>query len=301
VLYSEFCNAYEEKINKEMKIGIVGASGKLGKVLIGNGCVPLSCDITDQTSIKRVLASEKPDIVVNLASHPDPENNYTQALDVNVFGFRDLCDITFFMKIPVVALSTDHIYSGKTYFDWRLKKLIRAGPYSEDYPYPVPVNFYGITKLGMETVACAYDNVKVVRTSYCFDADRLCTEIDSLRKGQVVECSEVICRSFLHTHHFADNFIRYLERFFEMPTILHISGSITVSWYKLIKSLASIYGFDESLVKSYINRDNLFSPRPKKGGLVVQKSKQLGLPQFSYLDGLKLMRNYENVSGNTVF
>ncbi|MHA2246908.1 MAG: sugar nucleotide-binding protein [Candidatus Hodarchaeales archaeon] len=273
-----------------IKIGVIGHTSRLGKPLIQRGCIPLDMDITKRNNIEHVLGKIRPHLVVNLAAHSDPdwcENNFDKTIKLNVDAFKTLCDVTGQRQIPVITLSTDHIFSGRTYFDWKFKRIIHSGPYKENYPRPVPVNAYGMSKLGMETVAFMYDHVKVVRTSYCFDYERLKWHIDRFGKGYLDQFPSFICRSFMHTDHFITVFMKYLEKFFEMPQTLHISGGLTVSWYDFMKALSEMCGIED--IPKRNKEQKGFAPRPHKAGLDVSLSKELGLPQFDYYDGLELL------------
>lgn len=274
-----------------MKIGVIGR-GKIGRVLIQRDCFPLDCDILKPNTVERVVAREKPDVIVNLASHSNPdwcESNFDDALNLNCYAFSELCVLTERRKIVLVTLSTDHIFSGKTFFDWKTKRLIRSGPYKEDYPRAIPVNNYGITKLGMEAIAAAFSNTRVVRTSYCFDYERLVWHIDGLKKGYSADFPTFIERSFLHTEHFVDSFMEYLHRVLEMPKILHISGNKAVSWYSFMRMVADKFGLDVSLVVPRKRDTGDYVPRPYRAGLDVSRSRELGLPQNDYKTGIDYM------------
>jgi len=274
----------------KIKIGVIGYTSRFGKPLIQRGCIPLDMDITKPNNIEHVLGQVRPHLVVNLAAHSDPdwcEENYDETLNVNVYGFLNLCRETEKRTIPVVTLSTDHIFSGRTFFDWKLKRLVHKGPYKEDYSRPLPVNNYGISKLGMEGVAASFKHVKVVRTSYCFDYERLKWYIDGFKKGYPDQFPSFIYRSFMHTDHFIYVFLKYLEKVLDMPQTLHISGSLTTDWYTFMQALSEMYGIGK-VFKRKKEIEN-YAPRPYKAGLDTSLSKKLGLPQFDYYDGLKLL------------
>src|SRR3972149_1157971 len=269
-----------------MRIGVTGYTSRIGKSLIQRGCIPLDLDITKYNIIDMVLAKKQPDIIVNLAARSDVdwcEVNFEEALSVNVRGFYNLCTSAETRNIPVVALSTDHIWNGKTGWDANVRAFTRAGPYKESYPRFAPVNQYGLTKVGMETLASAFDNVKIVRTSYCFDYERLHLEIKMLKENIPVKYPDFVFRSFMHIEHFTDAFMVYLNKFYEMPTVLHISGNKVVSWYGFMSSLADVYGLNASLVSPKHKDDKGLTPRPHKAGLEVSLSKKLSIPQFNYL------------------
>lgn len=276
------------------KVGIIGSSGRVGKQLIKKGCVSLDCDIRDIGSIEKAITLCKPDVIVSLAAKSSPEwceqkENFQEMFDVNVRGVHNLGEITQKLAIPTIIISTDHIFSGRSYFDWGLKKWIKSGAYSEDYSRPVSVNQYGVSKLAAETMAFMYDNMKIVRTSYLFDAERLSEHFNdaALVHSQKFYPS-FIYRSFMHTEHFVDNLLYYVDNVYKMPSILHISGSKTLSWNKFI--MACLDKKDMQINIRIYKKDNKeLVSRPHKAGLKTGLSAKLGFPQYSYLDGLELL------------
>ena len=280
------------------RIGIVGANGRVGNLMVAKGCIPLDCDIRDTKSIEKAIAQEDLSVIASFAGKSSPEwcqkkENLQEMLDVNARGVANLGDVTQKLNIPVVILSTDHVFSGRSYFDWTVKRWIKSGPYTEDYIRTVPVNRYGVSKLAGEHVATTpsiSDHMKIVRTSYLFDTARLSDDIYRITANHQNTKSypTFIHRSFMHTEHFVESFLYYLEHIEKMPKILHISGSQTVSWATFMASCIETRVSTGRLLTHRKDNEEL-CPRPHKAGLVTALSAELGLPQFNYLDGLKLV------------
>lgn len=262
-----------------MNIYITGAEGSVGKELIKLGCRPLDVDVTNLTDLSYVIENVHPDIIINLACKSDPDfcenkENEKIVIQTNVRGAYNVADAAERLNIPVVFLSTDHIFDGK------------SGPYKEGGKLGAPVNFYGQTKLAMEAMGREFDNVKIVRTSTLFHGRK---------PYQSADYPTFLSRSFMYLPHFAKSLYEYALRFSEMPKILHISGSQTISWYEFALATATVLGIDKETIiprrKELKNYDG--APRPHKGGLNVSLSKKLGLPQHDFLDGLKQMHEDE--------
>jgi len=275
----------------EKKICVLGYKGRVGQELLKHeGYVALDCDIRNERSVEKAITSCKPDVVVSLASKSSPEwcendDNFTEMFKVNAVGVFHLGEVTSKLGIPSVILSTDHVFSGKSYFDFPLKGWIKKGPYKEDYHRTVPVNQYGRSKLQGEYMADEYDNLKVVRTSYLFDNARLqglkySAELDYRNQSYPT----FMYRSFMHLNHFVSGFSYYINNIDKMPKILHISGSETVSWVTFMKTW-----LPEANIVTHRKDNKVFAPRPHKAGLDVSLSAKLGLPQYSYRDGLELL------------
>jgi len=276
-----------------MKIACTGATGKVGKLLVDKySVIPLECDIRNTDEVERAIAKVRPDVICHLASVSDVDwcekkENWPEVMEVNFTGTRHVVNIANKYNAKVMLLSTDHVFDGK------------KGNYREDYRfvtfpknYHRPVNGYGLSKLCAEVLRSSNDNMKVVRTSYLFDFKRAYDKF----KHQIdipAEFPTFMLRSFMYLNHFVDNLYIYCTRFDEMPKVLHLSGSEIVSWYEFGLAVASMLGFDKKLVRprnKEIKTDWL-APRPHKGGLNVSLSKKLGFPQYSYLDGLKAMKD----------
>jgi dTDP-4-dehydrorhamnose reductase len=254
-----------------------GVSSAVGNYLSRYGCKPLTCDITDPKSIANAIDSVvSPDVIINLAGKSDPDfcqkpENQEEVIKVNLRGAYNLALEAEKFGIPVVFLSTDHIFDGK------------HGPYKENAKLSVPVNFYGASKLSMEAIANQFRNVKIVRTSYLFYYERIKAHENY---------PTFLNRSFMYLPHFAQSLYEYACRIDKMPKILHISGSQTVSWYEFYLAAASVFDWKKETInprrKELKNFDG--APRPHKAGLKVDLSKKLMLPQHDYLRGLRQMK-----------
>lgn len=266
-------------------IGITGYSGHIGQELLQfPNVIPLAGDVRIKSDIARAVNNNKVDIIVHLASISDvdkcekPEN---QALvdETNVRGTFNVAEVAEEMGCEMVLLSTVHVFDGK------------RGNYRER-DRREPVNYYGFTKLACENFREIFKFMKVVRTSYLFDRERLFPHIYPLREGHSLEYPTFIERSFMYLPHFAEVLYEYLNHYDAMPKMLHISGSHTGSWFTFMQDLAIAYGVSPSLICPRTNDiQTQFAPRPFRAGLNVDLSKKLGLSQYNYREGLQEMRN----------
>jgi dTDP-4-dehydrorhamnose reductase len=265
-----------------MKIGITGHNGFIGSSFLKRqNVIPLSCNITNIKSIEDSVKKSSPDIIVNLAAKTDVdwcERNPQLAMAVNLRGAYYVSDIGNKHDIPVILISSDYIFDGK------------LGPYSETSPnvFKNPVNFYGLTKLAMESWAL-FDNVKIIRTSTLFseNSKNIFNFFDLLALEYPVYLPVFQYRSFMYLEHFIDNVLWYIDRFSQMPKILHVSGNSVISWYDF---LVAIFG-ESSLIRKKTIDDTELVPRPHKSGLVSNFTDEFGMPSYSYLDGIREMRN----------
>lgn len=258
-------------------IGVTGHRGRLGSYLTSQfqQFVPLDCNVTLPERVKECMRSVRPDAVLHLASKSNVDwcekmENANEVSRTNLRGTFNVCSAADSMDVPVVLMSSDHVFSGK----W--------GRYKETDGL-FPVNQYGRSKMSAEALQSAFGNLNVVRTSYFFDRERL--------KSQESEhYPTFIKRTFIHIHHLSSLLIQYLAFVEEMPKILHLSGSKMASWYDLMKKANKELGWGKKISPRWFDSESPLAPRPRKGGLNTSLSKKLGFPQYSYLDGIELMK-----------
>ena len=269
-----------------MTISVTGYDGKIGRALIRRGCSPLECDVTDFEAVVKAIAKAKPKLLLHLAAITDVNwceelDNKEVSLKVNFNGTTYITQACEDAKVPFVFISTDHIFSGG------------SGRYKEfDYRHAFPKNWYGYTKFGAEAAVLMSNYGRIVRTSTIFGMDTSAIKeyIEKLENHEEIEVPTFIFRSFMYVEHFVDALLRYASTISKSPTILHISGSKTVSWFEFMKEFAKVYNYDPKLVQPRKKILYTYSPRNFKGGLNTDRARKLGLPCPSYIEGLRQMK-----------
>lgn len=277
-----------------MDIAITGYKGYVASALFksklpdGMKLLPMDCDVTKPETIETWLSHYTPDIVVHLAAKSGVDycqdfKNQDVVIKTNAEGTYNVCFECDLKGIPLIYLSTDHVFAGN------------FGPYSEhfepthDWP---PKNFYGLTKYTAETFIRDIPKSYIVRTSTLFSYARPMIQeyLEPLFDGKEVYPPDFIYRSFMYLPHFAESFLYYLSHLDKMPRVLNISGSDTVSWFDFVWNLVleGHYGDNIDLVQRRID-DNGSTLRPKRGGLKTKLSAKLGLPQYGYEQGIEQM------------
>jgi dTDP-4-dehydrorhamnose reductase len=144
---------------------IVGAKGMLGqdlmRVLPGDvrGVDIDEIDITSLESVRRVLLTLKPRVVVNSAAYTDVdgcETNVELAMRVNGEGVGNLAAVTRELGALLVQVSTDYVFDGT-----------KGIPYLEDDPVN-PLSVYGRSKLLGEEKARENPEHLIVRTQWLY-------------------------------------------------------------------------------------------------------------------------------------
>ena len=269
-----------------MKIGVTGYSGHVGReVMKYPDMVGLECDVTKAEHIGSEIRASKVDVVLHLASVSNVDvcekiENEKWIFDVNVRGTSNVANVCDQIGIPMVLLSTAHIFSGRSWTSYR----------EHDTPYPC--NQYGFTKLEAEALRIVYPRMKIVRTSYLFDDERLMYYIDIHQKGNYQEYPTFMVRSFMYLPHLVRSLNEYLRKISRMPEILHISGSKSASWYDYMKYAVTEFGMSNECVLPRKSEKPNMVPRPHRASLNVHLSEKVGLPQYSYMDGIREIASY---------
>ena len=144
---------------------VVGANGMLGhdlmKVLSGDirGVDIGDIDITSIESVRRVLLTLKPAVIINAAAYTDVdgcETNREVAMRVNGEGVGNLAAIAGEIGARLVQISTDYIFDGS-----------KGSPYLED-DLARPLSVYGESKLAGEINAGRVADHLIVRTQWLY-------------------------------------------------------------------------------------------------------------------------------------
>jgi dTDP-4-dehydrorhamnose reductase len=149
-----------------MKVAVIGANGQLGNDLVigfsGKGdevsaVTHVDMEISDLSSVSRVLGDIRPQVIVNTAAMHHVENcerEPEKAFAVNALGPRNLAFVARDLDAVLLHVSTDYVFDGS-----------KGSPYFEE-DEPRPLNAYGITKLaGEHFVRATTAKHFVVRTS----------------------------------------------------------------------------------------------------------------------------------------
>ncbi len=151
------------------KLLITGAAGQLGQALVmeagrqGWEVVPTDAhdlDITDSQVVRRELARQRPEVVINAAAATrvdELESDQDGALRVNGLGPRNLAVACRRLGMKLIHLSTDYVFDGA-----------KAEPYVE-WDATGPLSVYGRSKLlGEEWVRQQCPDHFIVRTAWLY-------------------------------------------------------------------------------------------------------------------------------------
>jgi dTDP-4-dehydrorhamnose reductase len=226
---------------------VIGANGMLGhdlmKVLEGEvrGLDLPDIDITSLESVRRVLLTLKPKIIINSAAYTDVdgcEANVEQAMAVNGEGVGLLALTAREIGAKLVQISTDYVFDGS-----------KGTPYLEDDPVG-PLSIYGESKLAGELNAAMAPEHLIVRTQWLYGVHGKNFVETMLRlAGEKSELSVVDDQigSPTWSYDLALSIKTLLDK--GSSGVYHVSNSGYCSWKEFAEAI-----FEESGLKVKVNR-----------------------------------------------
>ena len=266
---------------------LVTGKGKLGSLLIGRPNFHfLDCDITDIESIDHAqyelmdsMNINFIDVVVNLAaisSVDECERDYDKAIKVNTHGLANLHKV---FGERVLNISSDQVFSGNS--------LILPNEKTK----PSPINNYGYTKLGAETVSQAFGGktLRLSRTVSIEDND-IHSPIMKLSNELEAGVPTFFARNYM-CRDFAVDAIEYMVRNWDdMPQIVNYGGLDHVTMFGFMKMLVMELGLDHTLLQKNNQYNKSMTPRPRNGGFKVGLAKELGFPMYNLSDTVERLK-----------
>ncbi len=126
--------------------------------------MPYIClDITDDSAVKKVISSEKPDVVVHCAAWTavdlaEDEDKKDKVYAINAEGTKSIANACKENDCKMIYISTDYVFDGQGTKPWE--------PDCKDY---APLSVYGKTKLDGElAVSSILDKYFIVRIAWVF-------------------------------------------------------------------------------------------------------------------------------------
>lgn len=282
-----------------MKILITGSKGQLGnelKDIINKGyseigkvseCINNSqvfdfdvdkLDITDLKSVKNVLNTIKPDVVINCAAATNVdgcESDEDFAFKVNALGPRNLAIVCEEMGAKLVQVSTDYVFSG-----------VGEKPLTE-YDLTAPYSVYGKTKLlGENYVREFCSKYYIVRTAWLYGYVGHNFVYTMRRLGKEKDSINVVNDQIgnpTHANDLAYHILKLIET--DEYGIYHCTGKGECSWYDFAKMIIELSG--EECIVNPCTSEEYKTPAKR--------------PEYSSLDNMMLrntvgdeMRNWQD-------
>ncbi|MSO21142.1 MAG: dTDP-4-dehydrorhamnose reductase [Acidobacteria bacterium] len=231
-----------------MRILITGGNGMLGRDLqqelaVFHELFPLdhaTCDITDETSLAKIFADIKPQLVINCAAYTDVdgcERSPGQAMAVNARGAGNVARAAERVGARVFHISTDYVFDGS---DRCAEVAPPSAPSLAEPPEYVeqdathPLSCYGQSKLEGERRVLASPVAPsthlVIRTSWLYGLHRVNfvdRVVEQAQRGGPVKAvaDQISCLTW--TRELARGIGQLIARRDKTPAagILHLAGS----------------------------------------------------------------------------
>ncbi len=228
-----------------MKILVAGKEGQVARALAsaapGTATVVTlgrpQLDLTDPASIDAVIASVRPDIVINAAAYTavdQAETDEEAAFAVNSVGAGALAAAAARIGAPILHISTDYVFDGS-----------KASPYVEADPV-APLGVYGRSKqAGEEAVAAANPHHLILRTAWVYSPvgknfAKTMLRVAGLREelgvvndqvGNPTSAADIAAAIWQITQHISDDPARLL------PGLYHMTASGEASWAEFAEEI----------------------------------------------------------------
>lgn len=269
-----------------MKILITGAGGLVGKASIehclGKGDEVAAydrqaLDIGDAERVEAVVASERPDAVINCAAWTDVdgcESDPAKAERVNAIGPANLARACRQANAGFLTISTDYVFDGA-----------HDGFYTQrDQPRPLSV--YGRFKLeGERRSQAEHARTIVVRSGYIFGPggrNFLSTVVDRAKRGEKLK---VITDSWGTPTYARDLAVRLRELVqLDLPGIFHVvSAGEGATFETFTREALKLSGSEPALIEPVsMNSLSRPAPRPRNSKMKCLLSEAIGLPPLPH-------------------
>ncbi|HEC32113.1 MAG TPA: dTDP-4-dehydrorhamnose reductase, partial [Deltaproteobacteria bacterium] len=245
-----------------MKVLVFGNTGMLGKDLISTldtksydvvGIDRKTLDFRDLYRIPVVLRDISPDVVINSAAYTNvdlAEKEKEIATKINRDAPGEIAKVCGEMKIPLLHISTDYVFSGNT-----------NRPYVET-DETSPVNFYGWTKLeGELAIKSVLQEHLIIRTSWLYGKHGKNFVKTILKLAREKEELKVVSDQFGNptwTRDLSEAIAKIVDMIVNKRRkiiwgVYHFSGLEEVSWYQFARKIVE-YGkkYDAFRVKNIL-------------------------------------------------
>ena len=244
---------------KEMKWAITGGSGQLSRSLIdlldqeGFPYVAWShqdLDVADESSAS-VIKENAPDLLINCAAWTNvdaAEEFPDKATRVNKVGPRNMAQVAKELKIPLIHISTDYVFSGQSQQPWRTNSKTE------------PVSAYGLSKLlGEKEITKSLDrNFYILRTAWLYGPYGRNFSKTILKKALTSKDSINVVNDQIGqpttTKSLAEQIFKVAKQNIPSGTY-HATNTGQASWWDFAREIFELAGEDVERVRSSTSED----------------------------------------------
>jgi dTDP-4-dehydrorhamnose reductase len=276
-----------------MRVLVLGAGGLLGERMAQefakthdvHGLDRSQLDVTDEQAISRLVAAERPDLIVNCAAYNDvdgAEEATELALRVNAFAVLSLARAAADTGAALLHFSSDFVFDGET-----------DRPYTEA-DSPNPQSTYAVSKLLGDWFAAEAPRAYVLRVESLFgpagpgNARRgsLGTIVDGIRDGSEVPVFVDRIVSPSYTPDVARAARALVEG--QAPAgLYHCVNTGCASWAEIARRTASMIGVPLRMRSLTLETAALRARRPRYCALSNDKLRAAGVEMRGWEEALR--------------
>ncbi len=271
-----------------MRVTIFGATGLLGKALLGAwdskrdkvvGLGSKDADVRDADQVRAVLERTQPEWIVNAAAYTDVDGcevHRELAFAVNCQGAVNVAAAAKSRGAQLILLSTDYVFDG-----------LSTQPYETTAPR-APRSVYGNSKAQAETrIAEILPGACIVRTSWLFGVGGKCfpdTILKMAEKRPAVEVVDDQRGSPTHAPDLAQAIVALCRQ--RATGIVHVTNAGDCSWFEFAAEIARAAKLN--LVVRPTTSEKFARPaeRPKYSVLSARSREQYGIAMPHWKDAL---------------
>jgi dTDP-4-dehydrorhamnose reductase len=275
--------------DRRLRVLVAGAAGQLGREIAArftarHDVTPITradVDLTRHDAVMRVIASARPDVVINCSAYnavDRAEDDAAAALAVNAFAVRSLARAAQEAGAVLVHYSTDFVFDGTA-----------SRPYTEE-DEAAPRSVYGQSKLLGELFARDVERHFVLRVESLFgganarsSVDRIVAAVMAGREAPVF-VDRVVSPSFVADVAAATEALIALDA---APGLYHCVNDGHTTWYALAEEIARVLGREARLVPTRVADVTLRAPRPQYCALSNEKLTKAGVAMPSWQDAIR--------------
>jgi dTDP-4-dehydrorhamnose reductase len=266
-----------------LKVLVTGASGMVGRAVVAH-CESQgdevsafdrrALDIADYAKVTSVVATSKPDVVINCAAWTDVdgcESGRERALAANAQGPENLARASKEFRACLITISTDYVFDGT------------KGDFYTQRDDPNPQSIYALSKLeGERRAQLAHARTIVVRSGFIFGPggrNFLSNVVDLARSGKQLKA----INDAYGTPTYGLDLARQLRRLalLDLPGIYHVvNEGAGASYEQIVWAMLEEANVEGDVVAVAMDSINRPAPRPRDSRLKCLLSQRLGLPDL---------------------
>lgn len=273
-----------------MKVLVTGVKGQLGYDVVNElekrgieavGVDIEEMDITDSTSVNKVIIEAAPDAVIHCAAYTAvdaAEDHVEVCRKVNAEGTQNIANVCKELDIKMIYISTDYVFDGKGTRPWE--------PDDERHP----LNVYGLTKYeGELAVQNTLDKFFIVRIAWVFGVNGGNFIKTMLKLAETRDRLTVVNDQYgspTYTYDLASLLVDMVQT--DKYGIYHATNEGICTWYEFACEIFRQAGVPMEVVPVSAEEYKAKAPRPENSRMSKDKLEQNGFERLpSWQDALK--------------